>query len=238
MLFPIDSDPHCHSHLFLFLFTLQRDGCEAEGQVPSSRVLHLHRLQRQPKTEGTFLCGEPDLLWDARPRASDSTRGLRRGYGLSQVVPLTELGLGLHATIGHQDINRDLQYLANATRKTMNWSPFTLYFSTVTGRQDSKELRVWKFWFAQKLWPIRKTSEYCKIAFLFFVSFKIIWMTATMFWYCLYISASFESWKQKKARIFPSLLKEKHVFYSFYWINKHCFIQQNTFEYNYRINIF
>lgn len=62
MLFPIDSDPHCHSHLFLFLFTLQRDGCEAEGQVPSSRVLHLHRLQRQPKTEGTFLCGEPDLL--------------------------------------------------------------------------------------------------------------------------------------------------------------------------------
>lgn len=69
----------------IFMSLFQGDGGEAEGQVPSPRVLHLHRLRHQPKTEGTFLCGGPDLLWEARTRASDSARGLRRGHRLPQV---------------------------------------------------------------------------------------------------------------------------------------------------------
>lgn len=46
----------------VFISLLQGNGGEAEGQVPSPRVLHLYRLRHQPKTEGTFLCGGPDLL--------------------------------------------------------------------------------------------------------------------------------------------------------------------------------
>ena len=46
----------------MLISPLQGDRGEAAGQVPSPRVLHLHRLQHQPKTEGTFLCGGPDLL--------------------------------------------------------------------------------------------------------------------------------------------------------------------------------
>lgn len=70
------------------MFSLQGHGGEAEGQVPPPRVLHLHGLRRQPKTEGTFLRGGPDLLRETRPRASHSARGLRRGHSFPQVERL------------------------------------------------------------------------------------------------------------------------------------------------------
>lgn len=46
----------------VFICTPQGDAGEAARQVPSPRLLHLHRLQRQPQAERTFLCGGPDLL--------------------------------------------------------------------------------------------------------------------------------------------------------------------------------
>lgn len=85
----------------------QWHGGEAERQVPSPRLLHLHGLQHQPKAKGTFLCGGQDLLWEARTRASDPARGLRRGHRLPQVEHALCSASDCTPTTGRIDIIKD-----------------------------------------------------------------------------------------------------------------------------------